>query len=70
MVDLNIGKFWKKMASTVNPNFTITSKNQYMQNYGDQMWIERPKIQIEFKDYKKASVNMLKDQHSLTKFLT
>ena len=42
----------KTMASTVNPDSTTMSTNLYMQNHAEQMWIKKPKIRMEYKDYK------------------
>ena len=41
----------KTIASTINPDSTMMSINQHVQNHVDQMWIKKPKIIMEYKDF-------------------
>ena len=43
----------KLMAYTVNPDYSLASITQYMLAHSEKSWIKKPKIRIEFKDYKK-----------------
>merc|ERR1712082_43164 len=45
----------KTLATTINPDLSIMTTNQYMRDHEEEMWIKKPKLRAEYIKYNKLS---------------